>query len=242
MRHRLHHRKLNRTSEHRVALRRNLAQSIIEHGQITTTLPKAKDVRPFVERLITLAVKTRQRAASGDTAGSLVARRTIHRLMSDRGIVPADHQADYDSMSDAARHKTMRMASGRRHRTGEPKGRLAFTAESVTHRLIETVAPRFEDRSGGYTRLVRLSRVRLGDNSSLAVVQLIGEEEAPVSVTKPRKTARRRRADARYAFAISLTKDAVKSKRRSDSESEVDAGSQNADATASDKATGDGEE
>ena len=64
-----------------------------------------------------------------------------------------------------ARAKTMRMASGRRHRTGDPKGRLAFTAESVTHRLIETVAPRFEDRPGGYTRLIRLAERRIGDAS-----------------------------------------------------------------------------
>ncbi|MCH8829123.1 MAG: hypothetical protein IID45_06050, partial [Planctomycetes bacterium] len=59
--------------------------------------------------------------------------------------------------------KTLRMASGRRYRTGEPKGRLDFTAESVTHRLLFTVAPRFEDRPGGYTRLIRLPRRRLGD-------------------------------------------------------------------------------
>jgi large subunit ribosomal protein L17 len=93
------------------------------------------------------------------------------------------------------------MPSNRRYRTGEPKGRLSFTAESVTHRLIESIAPRFQDQPGGYTRLVRLPKRRLGDCSPLAALQLIGAEEAPVSLTKPRKSARRRRADARYAMA-----------------------------------------
>ena len=69
MRHRIHHRKLNRTSEHRRALRRNLAQSLVEHGRVTTTLAKAKDVQPFVERLVTLAVKLRKFEAAGERQG-----------------------------------------------------------------------------------------------------------------------------------------------------------------------------
>ena len=98
------------------------------------------------------------------------------------------------------------MASGRRHRTGEPRGRLAFTAESVTHRLIETLAPRFEGRPGGYTRLIRLPTRRIGDSSTLAMVQLVGDEEVPGSLTKPKRSARHRRADARYAMAIKAAK------------------------------------
>ncbi len=223
MRHRKHHRKLNRTSEHRLALRRNMAQSLFEHGSITTTLPKAKDLRPFAERLITLAVRTR-RCASSDPAAAVRARRVIERLMGDRSIVPAEHQSDYDIMSDAARSKTLRMASGRRYRTGEPKGRLAFTAESVTHRLIERIAPRFEDRPGGYTRVIRLSGVRLGDAAPKAVLQLVGDEEAPGAVTRPEKTARRRRADARYGFAIKLAKArSAPAKRETQAPAESDA-------------------
>jgi large subunit ribosomal protein L17 len=206
MRHRVHHRKLNRTSEHRKALHRNLAQSLIEHGRVTTTLAKAKDIRPFFEHLVTLAVKTRKLAAENDPAGSLRARRMIRRLLGDRGMIPTEHRAAYELMSDAARAKTMRMPSGRRHRTGEPKGRLVFTAESVTHRLIETIAPRYEDRPGGYTRLIRLPGRRLGDASLRAVIQLVGDEEAPTSLTKPKRSARQRRADARFAAAIRAAK------------------------------------
>jgi len=213
MRHRIHHRKLNRTSEHRKALLRNLSQNLIEHGQITTTLPKAKALRPFIERLVTLAVEARKLAAANDTAGALGARRTIHKLLGDRGLIPKDHRDSYAGMRDTHRAKTTRMLSGRRYRTGEPKGRLAFTAESVTHRLIETVAPRYKDRPGGYTRLVRLPSRRIGDCSPLAVLQLVGDEEAPVSLTKPGRSARRRRADARYSMAVKAAKSWAKEDR-----------------------------
>lgn len=205
MRHRIQQKKLNRTSEHRRALHRNLAQSLIQHGQVTTTLAKARDIRPFVERLITLAVKTRKFAKS-DPPASLRARRRIHKMLGDRGLIPTEHQGTYEDMSDAMRAKTMRMASGRRHRTGEPRGKLAFTAEAVTHRLIEKVATGFEDRNGGYTRLIRLPKRRKGDDSELAMVQLVGTEEAPTSLTKPGKSARTRRADARYAAAVKAAK------------------------------------
>lgn len=206
MRHRIQHRKLNRTSAHRKAMHRNMAQSLIEHGMVRTTTPKARDIRPFFERLVSLAIKVRQRRAADDVAGALRARRAIHKMLGDRGMIPADHLPTYEGMSDAAREKTRRMATGRRHRTGDPKGRLVFTAESITHRLIETVAPRLEDRPGGYTRLIRLADRRIGDNSPLAVVQIVGDEEAPTSLTRPEKSARQRRADSRYALAIKLAK------------------------------------
>jgi len=206
MRHRIHHRKLNRTMEHRKALRRNMAQSLFEHGKIETTLPKAKNLKPFCEKLITLAVRSRKYTQAKDHSRALIMRRRIHHLLSDRGMIPAEHQQAYNDMSDSARDKTMRMASGRRYRTGEPKGRLVFTAESVTHRLIEKIAPQFDDRPGGYTRLVRLSKRRLGDSTFLAILQLVGNEESPGSITKPKKSARQRRTDSRYAFAIKLSK------------------------------------
>ena len=206
MRHRIHQRKLNRTSEHRRALNRNMAQSLIEHGQIKTTLPKAKNIRPYVEKLVTLAIKARKLAAAKDQAGSLRARRRIYKMLGERSLVPAEHAEAYEGMSGAARAKSLRMVSGRRYRTGEPRGRLAFTGQSVIHRLIETVAPRFEDRPGGYTRLIQLARPRVGDHTRLAVVQFVGDEEPPGSLAKPGKSARKLRTDARYALAIKLAK------------------------------------
>ncbi len=199
MRHRVAHRKLNRTSAHRRALRRNMAQSLFEHGRVRTTLDKARDLRPFAEQLITLAKK----AGAGSAASvRLSARRRLGSLLGDRAIIPADHRRAYEMMSDAKRARVLHAPSRRRHRTGAPKGRLEFTAESVIHRLIEDIAPRYQDREGGYTRLIRLSDRRIGDHAPLAVLQLVGDERSPGSITKPRKTARRRKADARYAFAI----------------------------------------
>ncbi len=206
MRHRIKLRKLNRTSEHKLALRRNMAQDLFEHGQITTTVPKAKNLRPFAERLVALAVKYRKFNSDSDQAGALRVRRAIHSMLSDRSIIPSEHRSTYEGLSDAARRKSLRMASGRRYRTGEPKGRLDFTGESVTHRLIETIASKYEDRPGGYTRLIHLAKRRVGDNSALAIVQLVGDEEAPTSLTKPQRSSRRRRADSRYAMAIKAAK------------------------------------
>lgn len=198
MRHRVKSRKLNRTSSHHKAMQRNLAQSLFQHGRITTTLEKARDVRPFVERLITLARTARQ--------GSITARRQIHKLMADRSMIPAERQSEYDDMSLAKREKVLRARSGRRYRTGAAKGKLPFTAETVTHRLLSSVAERFEGRPGGFTRLIRLGRRRLGDGGELAMLQLVGDEQGPGSLTRPERSARKVRSDARYALAIKLAK------------------------------------
>jgi large subunit ribosomal protein L17 len=186
-------------------MQRNLAQSLFEHEEVRTTLAKAKDLQPFAERLITLAKKSR--------GGSLTARRQIHKLLSDRSLVPADHQDAYDEMSDIKREKALRAPSGRRHRTGEAKGKLSFTGRSIIHRLINDVASRYEDREGGYTRLVKLPDRRIGDHSQLAIVQLVGDEQGPGSITRPGKTARAKRADARYAAAVKASKAAAKSRK-----------------------------
>lgn len=205
MRHLRAHYKLNRTSAHRTAMQRNLAQSLFEHGQITTTLPKAKDLKPIAERLITLA----RRAHGGD----LGARRNIYKILGDRSFIPAEHMEKYLEMTDAQRQRVRRARSGRRHRTGTARAGMAFTAESVIHRLITTHAPRYLNRPGGYTRLIRLPKRRVGDQSPLAVLQLVGDEVSPGSVTKPAKSSRRKKADARYAAVVKAAKAAVQAKR-----------------------------
>ncbi|NLE61554.1 MAG: 50S ribosomal protein L17 [Planctomycetes bacterium] len=198
MRHLVARRKLNRTSEHREALRRNMAQSLFEHGQITTTLPKAKDLRPFVERLITLGRKAR--------AGSVAARQRLTSLLGDRSMIPSDYQEQYEDMTDAARARVMRMRSGRRYRLGQARGGQKFTAVSIVHHLINEVVPRFEGRPGGYTRVIKLGAANRNDNAQMAVLQLVGEEESPGTVTRPEKTARQRRTERRYAAAAKAAK------------------------------------
>ena len=194
MRHRLAFRKLGRTMEHRKALRRNQAQSLFEHGQIKTTLQKAKDLRPFAERMITLAKKARQ--------GNVGARRRLQSLLTERFFVPVEHQEDYDNMSNAGRRAVRRSRSGRPYRRGEGKGSVPFTVMAISHRLINEIAERYEDREGGYTRIIRLAKTRLGDQGAQAILQLVGEEDVPSNVPKPAKSARRRRIDARYAAVV----------------------------------------
>jgi large subunit ribosomal protein L17 len=194
MRHAVSGRKLNRTSAHRLAMRRNLVQSLIEHGEVRTTLTKAKYIRPFAERLVTLAVD-----------GGLAARQRAIAQLNDRAIIAKDHRADYDQMTDAKRHQVLYARSGRRHRSSTTKPGVKFTAESVVHKLFAEIGPRMKKRAesrgggGGYTRIIKLADRRLGDGTPLAILQLVGQEDKP----RPKgsaKTDRKRRARAKYAF------------------------------------------
>jgi len=133
MRHNVAGRKLNRTTAHRRALRRNLVQSLIEHGEIRTTLPKAKEVQRFAERLATLAID-----------GSLAARQRAIALLNDRAIIAKEQQEEYDKMSDAKRAKVLRARSGRRYRASTTKPGVKFTADSVIHKLFAELGPRFK--------------------------------------------------------------------------------------------------
>jgi large subunit ribosomal protein L17 len=130
MRHRVAHRKLGRVTEHRIALLRNQAQALIRHERIETTVPKAKELRPFVERLITIA---KRGLAAGGNGGTVTARRVVARDILDGEVVA---------------------------------------------KLFDTVAPRFAERPGGYTRLLRLG-YRRGDSAEIAQVELVGSEYDP---------------------------------------------------------------
>jgi large subunit ribosomal protein L17 len=84
MRHKVAHRKLGRTTEHRIALLRNQATALLQHERIQTTVPKAKELRPFVERLITIA---KRGVGSGDSIKALNARRLVLQNIQDRLVV-----------------------------------------------------------------------------------------------------------------------------------------------------------
>ena len=144
MRHRVAGRRLSRTKEHRVAMRRNLVASLFQHETISTTMEKAKEVKPFAEKLITLAKK-----------GTLPARRRAISLLGNRDIV------EYED--------------------GNPvrKG-------TVVGKLFSEIGPRYLDRPGGYTRIIRLSLRRLGDNGQLVLLQLIGADESVKKKSKKR--------------------------------------------------------
>ncbi len=136
MRHRVAGRRMSRTSEHRLAMRRNLVASLFEHETISTTVEKAKEVKPFVGKLITLAKK-----------GTLSARRRAIALLGNRDIIAYENDRPVK------------------------KG-------TVIGKLFSEIGPRYLDRPGGYTRIIRLSLGRLGDSSSLVLLQLVGENEA----------------------------------------------------------------
>jgi large subunit ribosomal protein L17 len=86
MRHRVAHRKLGRVTEHRIALLRSQAQALLRHEHLETTVPKAKELRPFVERLITVA-KRGVAAGRENGAAELTARRLVLRDIHDREVV-----------------------------------------------------------------------------------------------------------------------------------------------------------
>ncbi|MCZ6683232.1 MAG: 50S ribosomal protein L17 [Planctomycetota bacterium] len=186
MRHKVAGRHLSRTTAHHTAMRRNMAQSLFQFGQIETTISKAKELRPFVERLITMARK-----------GTLHARQRLVAELGDRAVIDRDQQEAYDAMSEAQRNKVLFARSGRRHRAGNvPAGynkkKIPFVAQSVINKLMVEIGPRFADRNGGYTRIIRLAKRRIGDNCDLAILQLVGSDE-PAAATDRRKSTSRRR-------------------------------------------------
>ena len=119
MRHGQTQRKLGRKSQHRTAMFANMAVALIKHEQIVTTLPKAKDLRPIVEKLITLGKR-----------GDLHARRQAIAQMRDVDMVK---------------------------------------------KLFEVIGPRYKDRNGGYTRVLKAG-FRHGDSAPVAVIELVGRD------------------------------------------------------------------
>ncbi len=132
MRHRVAGRKLQRTTAHRNALFRNMAAALVKHEQITTTLAKAKELRPYVEKLVTLAKK-----------GGLSNRRLAYtRLMDEQQLA----------------------------------------------KLFDVIAPRYADRNGGYTRVIKAG-IRSSDAAAMAVIEFVdrdvaakGQDSGPVLV------------------------------------------------------------
>lgn len=194
MRHAVRGRKLNRTMAHREALRRNLVQSLIEHNRVRTTLPKAREVRALADRLVTLAID-----------GGVAARQRALAILNDRSIIPAEHRAEYDKLSDAKRARVLRSGSGRRYRVSAARPRTKFSAETVIHRLFADIGPRMKKRndargcSGGYTRIIKLADRRLGDAAPLALLEFVSPDDKPRPKGSDR-SERKRQARTRYAF------------------------------------------
>lgn len=190
MRHLVAGRKLGRNASHRKAMFRNMAVSLIKTvriqegelgqpkvaGRIVTTVPKAKELRPMIEKLITLARKARKIT-----------------------LEAAQYQTDAERGSDA--WKAWRDSEKGKNwvKATSPAltmRRRAFADlrdESAVEILFEDLAARFQDRTGGYTRVVRLARVRLGDAGEQALIEFVG--------TNDRVKSRKRKAPVVEAAA-----------------------------------------
>ncbi len=201
MRHRRAGYKLGRTTAHRQAMLRNMAASLFEHGQIVTTVPKAKALRPFVEKIVSKAKR-----------GDLHSRRQVIAMLGrDRRAfawlhVPRNASPEETEKVNGHRERAANFfdvpESGEveRNRYGELR-----KAPKLVKHIFDNVAPRFADRAGGYTRIVRIGVRRLGDASELCVIQFVGAEEGPEIGGNPSR--RRRIADNRTAYAAKLRKE-----------------------------------
>jgi large subunit ribosomal protein L17 len=139
MRHRVAHRKLGRTTEHRIALLRNQAEALLRHERIETTVPKAKELRPFVEKLITIA---KRGVKANDPKGKTLA---------------AKRQVGQDVLNP-----------------------------DTVAKLFDSLAARFSERPGGYTRILKLGH-RRGDGGETALIELVGSEYDPKKAEAEKK-------------------------------------------------------
>lgn len=157
MRHKVAHRKLGRTTEHRISMLRNLATSLInaDKEHIVTTVQKAKELRPFVEKVITLARKAQKLEGADAKVREVHYRRQAARFFH-------------------AGNSTFKIASSRfRGKKGEAKEPIGRTAGvKAVQRLFDELGARYKDRNGGYTRIIRMGR-RSGDNAEMAVIELV---------------------------------------------------------------------
>ena len=169
MRHLKAHRKLGRTSEHRNSMLRNLATSLINSREerIVTTLPKAKELRPFVERAITLSRRARNFADDGADAQALHLRRQA------AGFFHAGNTTVSETTGKRGQLRPERTAG-----------------VAALKRLFTDLGERYKDRPGGYTRILKLG-YREGDRAELAIIELVDNprEVEAVEAAKKRKAA-----------------------------------------------------
>src|ERR1051325_4413887 len=199
MRHRVAHRKLGRKTEHRLALLPNLCTSLIVHERLITTLPKAKELRPFAERVITLGKRA---LASEVPEAALHARRLA---------------ATYFYAGN-----TNRIPDGGYKRPHAPRTAGVHALE----KLFDEIAARFADRPGGYTRILKLG-ARRGDGAEMALIELIGSDAKPVQEEAPKEEkkgrgffGRRKKAELKEGVPQEKpVKKSAKSKSSADSDS-----------------------
>lgn len=167
-------RKLGRNASHRKAMFRNMACSLIRSvrvdeddenrqktpGRIVTTLPKAKELRPFVEKLVTLAKKAQPHLENAEQYATDAER----------------NSSEWKSWRDSDQWNQWNQAIA----PAVALRRRAFSKlrdKEAVDILFDEIAERFEDRPGGYTRVIKLAEVRLGDAGKKAFIEFVGEND-----------------------------------------------------------------
>lgn len=174
MRHKRQGRQLGRNAAHRRAMFRNMATSLITSvvpagtevpegrvsGRIETTVEKAKELRPVVEKLVTLAKKSLVHAEKATEFATKAARNTPEW----REWRKSDKWQQWN--------RAIAPAVALRRRAFA-----ALRSQAAVNLLFSELGPKFRDRAGGYTRIVRLARVRLGDGGKLAIIEFVGDRD-----------------------------------------------------------------
>ncbi len=173
MRHRVRGRHLGRTASHRKAMFRNMAVSLIKsvrpdeddpqapkvEGRIITTIPKAKEIRPFVEKLVTLARKSLP----------------IQRIANDLDTNAERNSAEWKTWRESSQWNEWNQAIAPVLAMRRKAFAILRDKEAVDI-LFSELAEQFEERNGGYTRIIKLATRRLGDGGQQALIEFVGEE------------------------------------------------------------------
>ena len=169
MRHLVAHRKLGRTSSHRKALLRNLCTSFVLHERIITTLPKAKELRPFAEKAVTLGRRARAAREAGQNEAALHATRQAAAFFFPGNAGP-----------NSKKHS----------QSGKPTAE-ATAGVAALKKLTGELADRFADRPGGYTRIFKLGP-RKGDGAEMALIEFVGSEDKKAVKDKDEKAGKKK--------------------------------------------------
>jgi len=175
-----------------------MAVSLFQHGQIVTTVPKAKALRPFVEKIVTRAKKGDVHSRRQVTKILGHNRRAFEWLHLPKGATDEEREAVQRRAESARQYFDIPDSDEvTRNRYGELRD-----APRIVRHIFDNVGKRFEDRPGGYTRIIKLGKRRVGDQAEYCLIQFVGAEDGPEIGGNP--STRRRRADRRTAFASEL--------------------------------------
>lgn len=180
MRHRQSGKHFNRTPAHRLALFRNLSRALITHERIVTTLPKAKALRPFIEKIITLAKRAAVITAAAAPDDKQAAVRSLHlRRQAMAALGPTHGTGVYDKKDEPVTRP------GKKNKRGKENP----IQVTILEKLFKEIGPRYKDRPGGYTRVIKQHYRRLGDGGHTAIIELLKEGEQKVRLNEKKPAA-----------------------------------------------------